>query len=70
VRPKKLQFTAAMFLAGSRQHGGIGRAPGTLEEGLEERLVAIGAETAGELEYIGEWLLIRTAAVVSPATTI
>jgi hypothetical protein len=31
-RPKKLQFTAAMFFAGSREHGVIRRAPRTLEE--------------------------------------
>jgi|JI6StandDraft_1071083.scaffolds.fasta_scaffold05640_7 hypothetical protein len=31
-RPKKLQFTASMFFAGSRQHGIIQRAPRTLEE--------------------------------------
>ena len=31
-RPKKLQFIASMFFAGSRQHGVIRRAPQTLEE--------------------------------------
>lgn len=31
-RPKKLQFTASLFVAGSRQHGVIRRAPRTLEE--------------------------------------
>ena len=31
-RPKKLQFTASMFFAGSRQHGVIRRAPRTLED--------------------------------------
>ncbi len=32
VRPKKLQFTASLFFAGSRHHGVIRRAPRTLEE--------------------------------------